>query len=56
MRKSQILAAGNYRTALYYEDYDLFVRMLMLGLKGYNVPQALVLCVSALAFMPVAAA
>ena len=42
MRKSQILAAGNYRTALYYEDYDLFVRMLMLGLKGYTVPQALV--------------
>lgn len=23
MRKSHILAAGNYRTALYYEDYDL---------------------------------
>ena len=42
MKKSQILQAGNYRSALYHEDYDLFVRMLMNGCKGYNVKQPLV--------------
>ena len=42
MRKSQVLAAGNYRPAYLHEDYDLFVRMLMHGCIGYNVKQPLV--------------
>lgn len=42
MKKESILSAGNYRTAHLHEDYDLFVRMLMNGCKGYNIAEPLV--------------
>lgn len=42
MKKSQVLAAGNYRTAYLYEDYDLFVRMLMAGCISRNIAKPLV--------------
>ncbi len=42
MRRNDVLKAGNYRTAHLHEDYDLFVRMLMNGCKGYTVKEPLV--------------
>ncbi|MDD3138605.1 MAG: glycosyltransferase [Lachnospiraceae bacterium] len=41
MRKSSILAAGNYIHCLYYEDYHLWVRMLMQDFKFYNIQEVL---------------
>ena len=37
LRKSKVLEAGNYRNYPYYEDYDLWVRMLLNGSKFYNL-------------------
>jgi glycosyltransferase involved in cell wall biosynthesis len=42
-RKSAVLSAGNYRTAIGFEDYDLWVRMLMQGARFHNLPEPLVL-------------
>lgn len=42
MRKDKVIEAGNYRSAYLHEDYDLFVRMLMKGGKGYNAKEFLV--------------
>jgi glycosyltransferase involved in cell wall biosynthesis len=42
MRKTKVLEAGNYRSAHLHEDYDLFIRMLMNGCRGYTVKQPLV--------------
>ena len=42
MKKSQILAAGNYCSAYLHEDFDLFIRMLQNGCIGYTVKDVLV--------------
>lgn len=42
MKKSQVLAAGNYQTAYLHEDFDLFIRMLQDGCIGYTVKEPLV--------------
>lgn len=39
-KKSYVLKAGSYQNCLWFEDYDLFLRMLKLG-KGYNVQKNL---------------
>ena len=41
-RKSAVLAVGGYRFFRFFEDYDLWVRMLRNGAKGYNLPKVLV--------------
>lgn len=41
-RKSAVIAAGNYQNAQYYEDYDLWVRMLLKGYKFANMDEFLV--------------
>lgn len=41
MRKSAVLEAGNYLHRQYYEDYNLWVRMIMNGSKFYNVQESL---------------
>ena len=41
-RKSAIIAAGSYQNAQYYEDYDLWVRVLLKGYKLANMDEVLV--------------
>ena len=41
MRKSSVLAAGNYQHRQYYEDYNLWVRMIQKGARFYNVQEVL---------------
>lgn len=41
-RKSMVLASGNYRHFLWFEDYDLCIRMLLNGYKMANIQEALV--------------
>lgn len=41
MRKSSVLEAGNYQHRQYYEDYNLWVRMILKGFKFYNVQEVL---------------
>ena len=41
MRKSAVLKAGNYQHRQYYEDYNLWVRMIQNGAKFYNVQEVL---------------
>lgn len=41
-RKSAVLAAGNYQSVPYFEDYDLWVRMDQKGFLGANLPITLV--------------
>lgn len=41
-RKSVVVAVGNYRHAPLYEDYDLWVRLLIDGQKFANLPDVLV--------------
>lgn len=41
-RKSAVLKAGNYRHFLWFEDYDLWVRMLQTGTVAANIPEVLV--------------
>ena len=44
MKKSEVLRAGGYREDYpYFEDYDLWLRMLKNGTKAANCPQTLVL-------------
>lgn len=40
-RKSAVEAAGGYRHCPYFEDYDLWVRMLLNGSRGYNLQETL---------------
>lgn len=41
-RKSAVLNAGNYQHSnSFYEDYDLWIRMIMSGAKFYNVQESL---------------
>lgn len=42
-KKQAVLEAGNYRDFYLYEDYDIFVRMLLKGAKAYNIQEPLVL-------------
>lgn len=42
-RKSKVLAAGNYADSSGFEDYDLWIRMLMQGCKLANLPEILLL-------------
>ena len=41
-RKSRAVHAGGYRHAPWIEDYDLWIRMLMDGSRGYNLEEPLV--------------
>ena len=41
-RKSAVLASGNYRTFLWFEDYDLWIRIIKSGYKVANIPEVLV--------------
>ena len=41
-KKSAVLKAGNYQHAPLYEDYDLWVRMLIKGFKFANIDEVLV--------------
>jgi glycosyltransferase involved in cell wall biosynthesis len=43
MKKESVEKAGGYRHAPFFEDYDLWVRMLSLGMKFHNLPESLVL-------------
>lgn len=42
MKKEAILRAGNYHNRRFAEDYDLWVRMMESGSKGYNIQESLV--------------
>ena len=41
MKKSAVMSTGNYRHKPFVEDYDLFVRMLANGARGYTVKKIL---------------
>lgn len=41
-KKDAVLAAGNYQHCLFFEDYDLWVRMLMQGAQMANLDDVLV--------------
>ena len=41
LRKTSVIKAGNYRHNLLYEDYDLWVRMILSGCKFYNIQEVL---------------
>lgn len=41
-KRSAVLASGNYRDFLWFEDYDLWIRMLSCGYKAANLPEILV--------------
>lgn len=40
-RRSAVLSVGNYEHHLYYEDYNLWVRMILGGYKFYNIQEVL---------------
>ncbi len=42
-KKDAVLDAGGYQHCLYFEDYWLWVRMLMKGCKFYNIQESLLL-------------
>ena len=42
-RKQAVLEAGNYQEVTGFEDYDLWVRMLMLGARFHNLQEPLIL-------------
>jgi len=41
-RRVDVLASGGYQTCPFFEDYDLWARMMMLGYRLYNMPEVLV--------------
>lgn len=41
-KKSAVINSGNYRDFLWFEDYDLWVRMLQKGFMADNIPEYLV--------------
>lgn len=41
MRRSAVIEAGNYLHRQYYEDYNLWVRMILNGAKFYNIQESL---------------
>ena len=42
LKKEAVIKAGNYRDFLWFEDYDLWVRMLQKGYIAANIPEYLV--------------
>lgn len=44
VKRTAFEAVGGYRSVPYAEDYDLFIRLLVAGCRGYNVQETL-LCV-----------
>lgn len=40
-KKSEVLRAGNYQECYLCEDYDLYARMELNGVKGYNIQEPL---------------
>lgn len=40
-KKEAVVESGNYRKFTLFEDYDLYIRMLMNGCKGYNIEKIL---------------
>lgn len=40
-KRSAVLKAGNYENHLYYEDYDLWIRMFLSGATFYNIQEYL---------------
>ncbi len=42
LKKEAVIKAGNYRYFLWFEDYDLWVRMLQKGYIAANIPEYLV--------------
>lgn len=42
LKKEAVIKAGNYRDFLWFEDYDLWVRMLQKGYIAVNIPEYLV--------------
>lgn len=42
LKKSAVLDSGNYRDFLWFEDYDLWVRIIQKGYKVENLPEYLV--------------
>lgn len=40
-KRSAVLSVGNYEHHLYYEDYNLWVRMIIGGYKFYNIQEVL---------------
>lgn len=42
LKKEAVIEAGNYRDFLWFEDYDLWVRMLQKGYMAANIPEYLV--------------
>ena len=43
MKTQSVLEAGGYKHAPFFEDYDLWIRMLAMGMKFHNLPLSLVL-------------
>ena len=41
-KKAAVLKAGNYKEFLWFEDYNLWIRMIVSGAKMYNINEALV--------------
>ena len=41
MKKSAVINAGNYQHRQYYEDYNLWVRMILKGSRFYNIQEQL---------------
>lgn len=41
MRKSAVIDSGNYLHKQYYEDYHLWIRMILKGYKFYNIQESL---------------
>ena len=42
LKKDAVITAGNYRDFWWFEDYDLWVRMLQKGYIAANIPEYLV--------------
>ena len=42
LRKADVLAAGNYQSVRYLQDYYLWVTMIIMGFKGHNLQEPLV--------------
>lgn len=42
LKKEAVIKAGNYRDFLWFEDYDLWIRMLQKGYIAANIPEYLV--------------
>lgn len=42
MYREDVLAVGNYHDKMLFEDYDMWIRLIVYGVKIYNIPEALV--------------